>query len=125
MKPLHLLFVYNADGGLFGTVTDFVHKLVSPNTYNCHLCALTYGNFLMKQEWKTFLTQLPAEKMFLHKDEFEQQYHSSAALPAIFYLEENTPLPLLSAAEINACPDLEKLQMLLQQKIRALQKTVA
>ncbi|MGI8952546.1 MAG: hypothetical protein ACR2FN_13295 [Chitinophagaceae bacterium] len=49
-----LIFVYNADADLFSTLTDFAHKILSPSTYQCKLCALTYGNISMKQEWKFF-----------------------------------------------------------------------
>ena len=32
-----LLFVYNADSGLFNTMADIGHKLLSPETYaQCH-----------------------------------------------------------------------------------------
>ena len=40
-------FVYNADGDVFSLVGDFAHKIFSPKTYNCNLCAITHGNFGM------------------------------------------------------------------------------
>ena len=36
-----LLFVYNADSGFFNTLADIGHKLFSPATYPCQLCAIT------------------------------------------------------------------------------------
>ena len=33
-----LLIVYNADSGFFNTIAASVHKLVSPQTYECALC---------------------------------------------------------------------------------------
>ena len=38
-----LLFVYNADSGFFNTLADIGHKLFSPATYPCQLCAITHG----------------------------------------------------------------------------------
>ena len=120
MKRLHLLFVYNADAGLFSSVTDFVHKIISPATYNCSLCKLTYGNLAMKQQWKQFLENLPADKTFLHKNEFEKQYAQSFPLPSIFYLQENQPVELMNAAEINTCPSLEQLQEAVSNQVKTL-----
>jgi hypothetical protein len=63
-----LLFVYNAKSDLFSTVTDFAHKILSQRSYQCQLCALTYGNFSIKQEWKSFIESLPMKTFFLHKE---------------------------------------------------------
>ena len=48
-----LIFVYNANAGLFNMMSDYAHKIISPETYECNLCALTYGNLGMKQKWKS------------------------------------------------------------------------
>ena len=32
-----IVFVYNADSGLFNMVTDTAHKMLSPDTYECNL----------------------------------------------------------------------------------------
>ena len=45
------LFVYNADSGPLKALFDFGHKIVSPGTYPCSLCRLTYGPFGMRREW--------------------------------------------------------------------------
>ncbi len=121
MKQLHLLFVYNTDAGLFASVTDLVHKIVSPQTYNCGLCKLTYGNLAMKHQWKNFLDTLPASKTFLHKNEFENQYDQPFQLPAVFYLEKGKPFLLLSASDIKVCTTLDELQNALLGKIKMIQ----
>jgi hypothetical protein len=36
-----LVFVYNADSGLFDAMTDTIRKVVAPMTQNCNPCALT------------------------------------------------------------------------------------
>ena len=45
-----LIFIYNAKSGLVNEFLDFAHKIVSPGTYNCNLCAISYGNFSMKKK---------------------------------------------------------------------------
>ncbi|WP_232221892.1 hypothetical protein [Methanococcoides burtonii] len=50
MSKNTLIFVYNADSGLINEMKDYVHKIVSPSTYECNLCAITYGNTGIKNE---------------------------------------------------------------------------
>ncbi|MBC7930780.1 MAG: hypothetical protein H7Z38_09495, partial [Rubrivivax sp.] len=58
-QPNHaLVFVYNADSGLFNALTDIAHKAFSPATYQCNLCALTHSTFGMRKGWKRFLETL-------------------------------------------------------------------
>lgn len=47
---MELLFVYNADSSLFAQAKDYLHKTVSPDTYQCRLCQLTYPGMSMDQE---------------------------------------------------------------------------
>lgn len=69
-----LLFVYNADSGLFNTLADIAHKIFSPKTYACNLCALTHSPIGMRSDWKTFLADLRQPLEFLHRDEFQHQF---------------------------------------------------
>jgi hypothetical protein len=98
-----LIFVYNAKGGLFATITDYVHKNLSPATYECNLCSITYDNLGMKKEWKDFLNNLEIEKVFLHKEEFAEKYpeFKSTALPAIFIENENSLDEVLDSEQLN------------------------
>ena len=64
MKKQQLIFVYNAHSDLLSTVTDFAHKLLSPATYSCNLCTLTYGNFTVQKEWKSFIKSLSIKAFF-------------------------------------------------------------
>ncbi|MBU0498608.1 MAG: hypothetical protein KJ558_05035 [Gammaproteobacteria bacterium] len=59
-----LLFVYNADSGLFNTLADIGHKIFSPGTYQCDLCALTHGYFQERIEWRAFVESLGVECRF-------------------------------------------------------------
>ena len=43
MLPQRLIFVYNADGGRLAGLKDLFHKILSPATYSCSLCAVPYG----------------------------------------------------------------------------------
>jgi len=42
---MELILVNNAKNGVFNKAIDFAHKIVSPQTYECSLCSITYGNF--------------------------------------------------------------------------------
>jgi hypothetical protein len=117
MQPT-LVFVYNADSGLFNTLTDIAHKVFAPETYSCNLCAITYGTFGMRAEWKTYLESLPANFAFLHRDELADRYPGlEAELPAIFLQEAERLVPWITAAEINACTSIEELQRLISGKL--------
>ena len=112
-----LLFVYHANSDLFSSVSGFAHKILSPSTYECHLCALTYGNFSVKQEWKSFIETLPVKALFLHKDEFKKQYKMDTALPAVFLQSGGTIKEFISRPEIENCRSLDELKKLVIQKL--------
>ena len=114
-----LLFVYNANSDLFATVTDFAHKILSPSTYQCQLCTLTYDNFSIKKEWKSFIEDLPTKTVFLHKDDFEQQYKTQVPLPAVFILSNGTINKLITPPQIQSCHSLEELKNLVTLQLKA------
>ena len=85
---MNLVFVYNADSGVFNTLADIAHKLISPASYQCNLCNLTHGYFNMRDVWIEFLHDLESDVEFLHRDEYIRQYgESEIGLPAIFVKE--------------------------------------
>ena len=110
-----LIFVYNADSGLFNSLTDFAHKIISPSTYDCQLCAITYGNFTIKKEWKTFIESLDLETAFYYKDEFAKAFRTAPSLnpPAVYIQEDNSIELFISSAEINALGTLDELQRMI------------
>lgn len=114
-----VIFVYNADSDLFSTVSDFAHKIISPSTYSCQLCALTYGNFAMKKEWKDFLGELKLNKVFMHKDEFRKKYphESRTSLPAVFGIREGSLQTVIGADEFRGIGDLKALKQLVGQRL--------
>jgi len=113
-----ILFVYNADSGLFNILTDIAHKIFAPQTYECNLCAITYGNFAMRAEWKEFLETLDHEMEFLHRDEFSGRYPGMPPeLPAIFLKDGGLLEPMITAAEINACTSIADLKALITSRL--------
>ena len=106
-----LIFVYNANSGLMSATIDALHKTFRPSTYQCQLCALTYGMTGMKGEWKKFVEGLPYEAEFLHKDEFEEQYpgHQLAAPSAHCYVHGQLD-ELISAKDFDSFDTLEELK---------------
>ncbi len=110
-----LVFVYNADSGLFNTVTDIAHKVFSPQTYQCNLCRLTHSTFGMRQTWRDFLESLEIPFEFLHSDELKTRYHiSGTPLPAIFKKEGERLQLLIKAESINECGTIEELKQLVR-----------
>ena len=75
-----LIFIYNADGGLVQMVLDALHKTLSPATYPCSLCALTYGSLRMEPKWRKWLAALAIPVVFQHKDDTP---HKDVPLPAV------------------------------------------
>ena len=120
MANRQLVFVYNADSGVFGSVTDFAHKILSPSTYSCRLCALTYGNFAIKDEWKNFIGHLPFSVIFLHKNDFNKTHKIAESLPAVFIKYNNSLQTFLSKAEIENCTTLQQLKEVILFKISKL-----
>ncbi|MBI2595944.1 hypothetical protein HYW46_04395 [Candidatus Daviesbacteria bacterium] len=116
-KPV--LFVYNADSSLFNQVGDFIHKTISPKTYPCNLCSLTYSGASMKKDWKEFINLLPVKVGFLHKDEFLKFYpdRQNITFPIAFVKEENLLTEFISTNEINQLKSLEDLKTLVKEKV--------
>ena len=119
MNPIKkIIFVYNAESGKLNALIDSLHKIVSPSTYNCNLCAITHTPFGMKKQWARFIeeTHLPVE--FLHRDEFQKQHQTiDTPLPAIFINTNQRFEKFISSDEINHCSNLTELEKLIKTKI--------
>lgn len=118
-----LIFVYNARGGVLSALGDMVHKIVSPRTYPCSLCALTYGAFSMRREWRGFLRSAGLATLFLYRDEFRADLDNrDLPLPAILLGSEGSvPDVLISAAELGALSDLSSLTALIEARLAEVQ----
>jgi len=120
MKKPTLVFVYNADSGFVNTLLDIGHKIVSPQTYACQLCAITHSTFSMRDEWKNFVAALGLPIEFLHRDELEKQYGMRhVELPAVFRRTDGALETLISREEINNCHSLEDLERLIRTRLQA------
>lgn len=114
-----LILVYDADSGMLNMVKDAVWKVVRPSTYLCSLCALTYGWVSMHGSWRRFLDRLPHTKVFHHKDDFSAAFPGQqVALPVILLAPaDDAPQVLVSAAELDALPDLGALIALVEARV--------
>ena len=105
---MKLIFVYNADSGPISGLFDIGHKIISPASYSCGLCQLTFDTFTEKQAWRAFRESSSFEMEFLHRDEFEKIYSSTFDYPVI--LRQNGEIEiLLSKKEIDGFAHLDDL----------------
>lgn len=116
-----LLFAYAGDSGVVSGLIHYVHKIVSPATYPCHMCALTDGPLGRRPAWERALAALEVESDFVHRDELIARHGpSQPPLPAIFVVRDRRLEPFVAKPEIEACEDLDALIALLQVRTRAL-----
>ncbi len=109
---MRLIFVYNADSGRLNSWLDIGHKLLSPDTYSCNLCALTHGLLSEREEWKRYREESADELVFLHRDEFEKRYakDSEFGYPVILRVNGDGGYEvLMTAEEINGFDELSTL----------------
>ncbi len=116
-----LVLVYNANAGLLAGVMDSVHKIVSPSTYECQLCAVTYGLTSMKRDWRAFLDELGMELLFHHRPDFRAAFPQAAdwPLPLVAVEQGGQLTELVSAADFTAIPDLPSLIRVVKQRLNA------
>ncbi len=107
--PRELVFVYNADSGPWNKLLDAGHKLFSPSTYACKLCALTYGAVSMRAPWARFIAELPHPVRFAYRDELSRDGEQVPAAPALLERDGRRWVSLLDRDAINACADLDEL----------------
>ncbi len=113
-----LIFVYNAEAGILAGIMDSVHKIVSPATYACDLCAITYGVTSMKSEWRTWLRTLTVPVQFFHRADFKAAWpDASIALPAILRELDGRLETLVSADEFRSITQVNQLISLLEHRL--------
>lgn len=105
-----LLFIYNANSGTLNGLIDLMHKSISPKTYPCDLCAITYDVKGMLPKWKEYIHTLPYKFLFLHKDEMKKEYPFIATpLPAVLLLHNTDFEILISRNDFKEINSLDKL----------------
>lgn len=121
---MKLLFVYNVNSGFLDKLIDNAHKIVSPSTYDCNLCSLTYGNFSEDELWRAFREHSALEMEFLHKDEFLRKYRSKwlpkYEFPTILKAESMELELFLPAPELNALNSSEELIEEIQKRVESI-----
>ena len=118
-KNSGLVFVYNADRGFFNMMADISHKVLSPSTYPCNLCALTHDAFSMRKEWRDFLAKIKPPLTFLHRDEFRKEFKLEDDLPAIYIKDLRTDnlRPFIDASTLKTLTGLEDLKHMISDKL--------
>ena len=114
-----IIFVYNASDDFLSVGFDFFHKIVSPQTYQCSLCKITYGNISMKNQWRDYIQDLDYNVEFLYKNNFSQ-YHPNLELidvPSAFTSDGRVYTQIISKKEFNSLSDLDSLIELINEKI--------
>jgi hypothetical protein len=116
-----LIFVYNADTGLGNSLLDTAHKILSPGTYSCRLCELTFGAFREKSLWRKFREASDVPMEFLHRDEFSRQYSSkfmpAYTFPVILAQSDHDLEVFLNTVELNALDRTDELIREVAQRI--------
>lgn len=113
-----ILIVFNARSGQLNSILDSAHKLLSPSTYSCHLCALTHDAFSINKSWKSFVSNAKAEMKFFHKDEFEKAFGNQGfEFPVILKKDKNGLQPLATRDELQSLESTEALIEFLNSQI--------
>ena len=113
-----LIFVYNAKSGMVNEFLDFAHKIVSPSTYNCNLCAISYGNFTMKKKWSDYISSLPVRSIFTYKDKVSEYGYNNIELPSIIFRNGSRSKVIISSEEINKLKKIDQLINILSDRLK-------
>ena len=95
---------------------DTGHKIVSPQTYTCNLCQMTYGLFKEKKEWKDYRKSSQDEMEFLHKDEFEKKYNQKRNYPLVMCEKDGELNELISPKDLSKLSTIEELIKLVEER---------
>ncbi|MEB1809225.1 MAG: hypothetical protein LPK26_18365 [Bacillaceae bacterium] len=112
-----LIFVYHAKSGLWNGVLDSIHKWTSPETYPCHLCAITYGTVSMKRKWKEYIQSLPLPVMFYHLDDLPKGL-PTVEYPCALLRKQNDAELFIPKSELEKCVNVEELISLVNKKLK-------
>jgi hypothetical protein len=113
-----LLFVYNANAGIAAGIMDSIHKTLSPATYPCSLCAITYGAVRMDPTWKAWLRAQSFESVFYHRPDFRAAYpHVTVDLPAILIERGGHTDTLVAATEFKDAASVDQLIALIESRL--------
>ena len=123
MSRDRLIFVYNADSGRLNLAFDIAHKILSPSTYSCALCALSHGYFRMHRAWKEFVGSLGLEIVYLHRNQLSEHHHITEKPPLILLGQGDKTTVLLDSEAISRCTKTEQLQRLILDELSKISKS--
>jgi hypothetical protein len=113
-----LLFVYNAKAGIAAGIIDSLHKTLSPATYPCDLCAITYGAVQMDPKWKAWLKAQPFESVFFHRPDFRAAHPAlTVDLPVILIEQGGKVETLVAATEFKSTASIDMLIALIESRL--------
>lgn len=107
-----LTFAYRAERGTFNALTHTLHRVFSPETYECRLCYFTHSSSGMLRPFKDYLENRPEDIAFYHRKEFQSAFPEiDAELPLVLLQEPDSEKPhiLLDRADIESCSRLSDL----------------
>lgn len=115
---MKLVFVYNAEAGLLNGIMDSIQKVVSPSTYACDLCAITYGLTTMNSKWRVWLKQLDMPAQFFHRADFRRAWpDENVRLPAILMEKDDQLTALIAADAFESIKHVDQLIAVLEGKL--------
>jgi hypothetical protein len=115
---MKLLFVYNANAGIAAGIMDSIHKTLSPATYPCSLCAITYGAVRMEPTWKAWLKAQVFESVFYHRPDFRAAYPDvTVDLPVILIERGGQTDTLVAATEFKDAASVDQLIALIESRL--------
>jgi len=113
-----LLFIYNAKSGVANVLKDISHKLLSPETYSCNLCAITHNIFTENRAWKNYRLTSKIDMQFYHIDEFKLRYPKQTLnYPIVLLKKDNDLHEFLPSKQINKLKTVEELITIIESKI--------
>ena len=117
-KKEKLIFIYNASDDILSVSFDFIHKIISPSTYQCSLCKITYGNVSMHEKWKDYINSSNFDIQFLYKNNYLEYYKdlNVEEFPVAYKYNGNSYEIFISKLEFDSCHDLDSLINLIEKK---------
>lgn len=115
-----LVFIWNADAGMFNAVRDSLHKWISPETYSCRLCQLTHGLSSAHRAWRNFLKEFERPAYFYYRDTFKKTGIAvpfPISYPLILELHQGQWRAFLTSGDLEEITTLEALIECMKTKI--------
>ncbi len=108
---IELIFIYNAKSGIGNAFIDWAHKIISPKTYDCNLCSITYNNLGKEIKWKEFLNNINAHSRFYYINHLKELdfVDEKTELPCVFIKEDQEYKLIINSDHINSFKNVDEL----------------